>query len=387
LLFSLGFFGSFGHCIGMCGPLAAAFSLAQQNSSKSNPVVFSIYLNCGRILNYTIVGAILGGLGSLIVLSGQLAGIGSIFRQIIVIITGLLLIWSGLSRIDPNLLPNLPILQPIRDRLKAYLDRRISSTASDRSNWKTIFLGILWGSIPCGFLYVAQIKAIETSTWWDGAAAMFAFGLGTTPTMLAVGVSVSHLSREKRNQLYHLGGWIALIIGIITLFRSDAMVDLTGHGSLLLLMLTLIARPLSIWWDKLLLYRRAIGVGAFALAVAHAAHMLNHSLDWNLSSIDFLVTQHRWGIWLGFIALVLMLPAAITSNDRLQRVLGKNWRRIHLLGVPALIFASFHSIAIGSSYLGELVLSWQHWVGAVAIILLTAFVLVFRALIKTELKK
>jgi uncharacterized protein len=376
LLFSLGFLGSFGHCVGMCGPLAVALTLSQQESSKSNPLFFSFYLNLGRVLCYGSVGAVLGGFGSLIIFSSQLAGVGSIFRQTIVVLTGLLLIWCGLNRIDPNLFPNIPIVQPLRSKLKDSLDRTMSRFSTGDRPWKAALFGVLWGLIPCGFLYIAQIKAIEAGDWWRGAATMLAFGLGTMPTMLVVGVSASRLSREKRSQLFRLGGWVTLLIGIITLFRSDAMADVTGHGSLLLLVLALIARPLSPWWDKLLIYRRAIGVGSFILAVAHTAYMLDHSLSWNLSSIDFFIPQHRWGIWTGFIALVLMLPAAITSSDRLQKILGKNWRRIHLLCIPALILATFHSIAIGSSYLGELVLDWQNWsrtifsIGSIAIVLL-----------------
>jgi uncharacterized protein len=380
-IFSLGFFGSFGHCVGMCGPLTVALTLSQRDSPKSNSILFSIYLNLGRILSYGIVGAVLGSLGSLIALSSQLAGVGSVFRQSIVVFTGLLLIWCGLNHINPNLFPKIPIVQPIQSKLKAYLDRlmnRLSNISNNSQGWKAGLLGILWGLIPCGFLYIAQIKAIETSSWWGGATTMLAFGLGTTPMMLAVGVSSSRLSQERRSQLFRLSGWITLIIGILTLFRSDAMVDVTGYGSLLLLMLALIARPLSVWWDKPLLYRRAIGVGSFILAVVHTAHMLDHSLAWNLSSIDFLIPQHRWGILTGFIALGLILPAAITSSDRLQKILGKNWRRIHLFSIPALILATFHSIAIGSDYLGDLVLNWHHWLSAIVLIILTAVVLFVR---------
>jgi DMSO/TMAO reductase YedYZ heme-binding membrane subunit len=50
----------------------------------------------------------------------------------------------------------------------------------------------------------------------------------------------------------------------------------------------------------------------------------------------------------------------LTSFDYWQKVLGKRWRQIHLLTVPAMILAATHAMLIGSSYLGELVLSWDH---------------------------
>ena len=112
--------------------------------------------------------------------------------------------------------------------------------------------------MPCGFLYTAQIKAAQTGNMWMGAATMLAFGLGTFPMMLGVGVSASLFSKDKRSQLFRLGGWVTLAIGVITLLRTgDTMVDYTGHAGLILLMLALIARPISGLWAAPMRYRRA----------------------------------------------------------------------------------------------------------------------------------
>ena len=63
---ALGFLGSFGHCIGMCGPLTVAFALSQEdnNPNSINGWRFHLLLNVGRIISYSLVGAALGGLGS-----------------------------------------------------------------------------------------------------------------------------------------------------------------------------------------------------------------------------------------------------------------------------------------------------------------------------------
>ena len=156
------------------------------------------------------------------------------------------------------------------------------------------------------------------------------------------------------------------------------MVDYTGHTALLLLMLALVARPLSRWWTVPLQYRRLIGVGAFVLAVAHTAHMLDHSLNWNPEAIAFMLPQHRLGtIWV-IIGLLLMLPAAITSSDRLQKSLGKRWRKIHLLTVPALVFAVGHTVMLGSHYLGDLELSFDRKLRAVLVLLACVIILLVR---------
>jgi hypothetical protein len=243
--------------------------------------------------------------------------------------------------------------------------------------WTPALLGAVWGLIPCGFLYAAQIKAAETGNLWRGAATMLAFGLGTMPMMLGVGVSASKLSADKRSQLFRLGGWVTLTIGILTLLRTSDMVDYTGHAALILLMLALIARPISGFYSAPLRYRRAIGVGAYVLALAHTGHMLAHTLQWNFDAINFMLPMHQLAMLAGILALVLMTPAALTSFDRIQSTLGKRWRQIHLLAVPALLLAAIHTVLIGSHYLGQLEGTWENQLrAAIASILVIAVLLV-----------
>jgi len=354
---TLGFLGSFGHCMGMCGPLAVAFSLSdqQENSHWQQQLHFHILLNLGRILSYALVGAGIGALGSVLVASGQMAGIGSELRHWMAIITGVMLIWFGLGQIKPNFLPRIPVLHPL---LQGSLHDRLSAGMVKLSLqprwWTPALLGMTWCLMPCGFLYAAQIKAAETGNLWRGAATMLAFGLGTLPTMLGVGVSTSLVSKDRRSQLFRLGGWVTLTIGVLTLLRTgDTMVDYTGHAALICLVLALIARPISRLWATPLRYRRALGVGAFVLSLAHTAHMMEHSLEWNFAAFSFLPPEYQLGLAAGAVALGLLTPAALTSFDSLQKSLG-NWRQIHLLSVPALLLAAIHTVLIGDHYLGSL---------------------------------
>ncbi len=358
---TLGFLGSFGHCVGMCGPITVAFSLSQkQDNHKGLPLGFHILLNLGRIVSYALVGAGIGALGSVVVAGGQLAGVGSGLRQWMAIFTGVMLIWFGLVQIKPDFLPRLPLLHPITGKLHQRLSAAMTKLSAKPHWWTPALLGGVWGLFPCGFLYAAQIKATETGNLWMGAATMLAFGLGTMPMMVGVGVSASKLSADKRSQLFRLGGWVTITIGILTLLRTDAMVDYTSHAALILLILVLIARPISRFWAQPLRYRRALGVGGYVLALAHTGHMLEHTLQWNFEALSFMLPLHQIGIWSGIVALVLMTPAALTSFDRLQNSLGKRWRQIHLLAIPALMLAVVHTVLIGSHYLGQLEWTWQN---------------------------
>ncbi len=382
LIIALGFLGSFGHCMGMCGPLSVAFSLSnkQETLNWRQQLKFHTLLNLGRMLSYALVGAGIGALGSVLLASGQMAGVGSELRRWMAIITGLMLIWFGLRQIKPDLVPRMPVLHPL---LQGKLHDRLSGgmvKLSLKSRWWTpALLGMTWGLMPCGFLYAAQIKAAETGNLWMGAATMLAFGLGTLPTMLGVGVSASLVSQDKRSQLFRLGGWVTLTIGAITLLRTgNTMVDYTGHAALICLIMALIARPISGLWAAPLRYRRALGVGAFVLSFAHTVHMMEHSLQWNFAAFFFLPPEFQWGIGIGAVALVLMTPPALTSFDFLQKSLGKRWRQIHLLSLPALLLSGIHTVLIGSHYLGSLQLTWGNQLATVLIGIVTLGVLLLR---------
>ncbi|MEI6380055.1 MAG: sulfite exporter TauE/SafE family protein [Cyanobacteriota bacterium ELA615] len=344
LIVALGFVGSFGHCVGMCGPLAVTFSLSQKrNSQLSQQFTFHILLNLGRVLSYTLVGAGIGAVGSIIV-----AGIGSELREYLVKITGIILIWMGLIQIKPKWLPKFPIVHPLlKDGLHQSLSSAMLKLSNSSHQLMPLLLGVVWGLIPCGFLYIAQIKAAETGDIFHGALIMFGFGLGTLPSMLAVGIWGSRLSSSKRSQLFRFGGWLMILMGLVNLQRSgNTMNDLTGYGSVFCLMLALIARPINRIMPALLEYRRLLGVGSFILAVAHTLHMLQHTFNWNFTAIGFMLPEQQVSIFLGLAALLLLLPAACTSFDHLAKRLGKYWRYIHLLSIPALIFGILHIVLI-----------------------------------------
>jgi len=382
LISTLGLFGSFGHCAGMCGPLSVSFALSQQSheqkANQINSFGFHLLLNLGRIISYGLVGIFLGSLGSLFFTNWLRQGMG--------VATGLLLVWLGLSRILSQKSRQIPIIFSFQANLHQTLSLAMNKVATTK-NWLTpLILGLFWGLIPCGFLYVAQIKAVETGSLWQAFLTMLAFGLGTVPVMVSLGVYAARFSADRQNQLYQLGGWITLIIGVLTLLRTQAMIDYTGHSALILLILALVAKPVSLWWTGLLTFRRLIGVGAYILAIAHTFHMLDHSLNWNVQGISFMLPHHQRGLLLGIVALILMTPAALTSSDRWQQILGSSWRKIHLLTVPALILVAIHTIFLGSHYLGELDFTWHNQARAITIALVTCGVVVFRWLVNAPAK-
>ncbi len=156
LVMTLGFLGSFGHCVGMCGPLTVAFSLAQKPLFASfwqKSLVFHCLLNLGRVMSYALVGIGIGALSSILLAGGQLARIESPLRRGVAIATGIMLVWLGLAQIQPGALPRLPLLQ---ESLHQRLSQWMMHFSLHRRWWTPILLGGFWGLMPCGFLYVGS---------------------------------------------------------------------------------------------------------------------------------------------------------------------------------------------------------------------------------------
>src|SRR6266540_6828598 len=96
LAFTTGVLGGFGHCLGMCGPLVASYSLSATPSvaraAHSNLTSHLLY-NTGRITTYGLMGGIMGLTGSFVNVAGRLAGI----QNVVAVIAGIMMLFMGLS--------------------------------------------------------------------------------------------------------------------------------------------------------------------------------------------------------------------------------------------------------------------------------------------------
>ena len=86
---------------------------------------------------------------------------------------------------------------------------------------KALALGALWGWVPCGMVYSVLLAAMLTGSPWSGAAVMLAFGLGTLPALLAIGMAGARLrSWVKARGVRVTCGLIVLAFGVLGLIRA-----------------------------------------------------------------------------------------------------------------------------------------------------------------------
>ena len=92
---------------------------------------------------------------------------------------------------------------------------------------------------------------------------------------------------------------------------------------------------------NLLRFRRLTGLLAFFYAVMHLGSYLALDLQFDISIFWRDVTRRPF-IILGMVALVLLLPLAVTSNRISMRGLKRNWKRLHRLVYVAAVLAGIH---------------------------------------------
>lgn len=132
----------------------------------------------------------------------------------------------------------------------------------------------------------------------------------------------------------------------IDIYSYGEVIHHTGDFSVQLLIVTLAATPLRLVLPKLELSRwlmrrrRDFGVASFAYAALHLIVYVLRKLDPNL----MLLEAKDLGMLAGWVALLLFIPLAVTSNDVSLRLLRRGWRTLHKLVYPAAVLALLHWI-------------------------------------------
>jgi len=203
----LGLLGG-GHCLGMCGGLMGALTLAIPPEQRGRRLRLLLAYNLGRILSYASAGLMLG-LAGWAVASSPAALALRVVAALLLIAMGLYLAgwWSGLTRIEALGRGLWRHIQPLASRLLP-----VSSLP------RALLLGALWGWLPCGLVYSTLLWAASQGNAGYSAALMLAFGLGTWPVLLATGLAAERVNALLRRRSVRVaGGVLVMLFGIWTM--------------------------------------------------------------------------------------------------------------------------------------------------------------------------
>jgi sulfite exporter TauE/SafE len=200
----------------MCGGIVTALSLGlpQQPFAGKTRWRYLLAYNLARIASYTLAGALFGGVGWLAANWSGLHQVQLLLRvtaAAFMIVLGLYLggWWQGLALLEraggvvwTRLEPLGRRFLPVRTPVQAFL------------------LGLVWGWLPCGLVYSVLIWSVATADPWYGAALLLCFGLGTLPSLLAMGLLAERLSARVRDpRVRRLAGALVIGFGLFALFQ------------------------------------------------------------------------------------------------------------------------------------------------------------------------
>ncbi|NPA50236.1 MAG: sulfite exporter TauE/SafE family protein [Epsilonproteobacteria bacterium] len=210
---SAAFFGSFGHCLGMCGGIVIAYSSSKidKNWSKKREILAHLLYSFGRVTTYTFLGAIFGYLGGVAQFNGVATGI-------LTIIAGIFMILAGLS-----LIGKIKFLTKLEYSLSSssFYKRAFLYLIKDRSLYSFFLLGLLNGLLPCGLVYFFAVEAASSGSPFWGALIMFIFGISTIPALLGLGIFSSLFTKTSfRSVMINLAALVVVIYGVYTIYRG-----------------------------------------------------------------------------------------------------------------------------------------------------------------------
>lgn len=214
LALTTGIIGGFGHCIGMCGPLVASFTLAGSTGPRPfiSRIAPQVLYNSGRITTYSLIGGVMGLSGSFINVAGKLANI----QNSVAVLAGVIMIVMGVSIMSGG--GNRWIEKHNTSVLRAATGIRASS-----SSLRYFPLGIVLGLLPCGLSYTIFIAAAGTGGLFPGMLTALLFGLGTLPALFVFGAVISSLTASLRIRIYRTGGLLVILMGIYYLYRGISL--------------------------------------------------------------------------------------------------------------------------------------------------------------------
>ena len=209
--FLVGLLGG-GHCAGMCGGIVSAVSLSLPGSRPR--IGFLLAYNFGRITSYGAAGLLAGAIGASSFFLDHVLPVERVLyalASVMLILLGLYLagIWRGVV-----------VLETVGGKLWRQVQPWSKRFLPVRTLPQALALGSIWGWLPCGLVYSVVVAALATGSPWHGGALMLAFGLGTLPALLAMGMAAVRMRAVLRHVwVRRLSGLVVIGFGLLGLWR------------------------------------------------------------------------------------------------------------------------------------------------------------------------
>lgn len=201
------------HCVAMCGGFS--LGLARRGQTARSLQVMLLY-HAGKIFTYLFLGGLAGALG--IAMQGSAGFLNA--QRALSLVAGILLILTGLQTM--GLTPSFNLLPRVTSALWVgpTMGPLLGAFREPNTPLGPFYLGLFNGFLPCGLVYAFTLKATTTGSLAEGMLTMVAFGLGTVPALLALGLSGVWLAPHSQRRLTLASGVLVLVLGAILVMRG-----------------------------------------------------------------------------------------------------------------------------------------------------------------------
>ncbi|MDR1826793.1 MAG: sulfite exporter TauE/SafE family protein, partial [Methylobacteriaceae bacterium] len=168
------------------------------------------------VISYTLVGFVVGALGSVLTFSPMAQGMLKLAAGVFMVIMGV------------NMLGVFPALRRLNPRLPKFLADRVHAGKAGAKS--PLYVGLLNGLMPCGPLQAMQIYALSTGSAVAGAFSMFMFSAGTVPLMFGLGALSSMLGGRFTQKVMTAGATLVVVLGLSMLTQGWMLAGFAGPG-------------------------------------------------------------------------------------------------------------------------------------------------------------
>jgi len=214
--FAMGLFSSL-HCIGMCGSIVGTLTLSlapEIRSNKRTLFPFVLNYNLGRIISYSIAGAIVGIFEFFLTLPFEM---GSYGHRTLQILSAIVMASAGLY--IAGWFPHFAYIEKPGSRLWKFIEPFGRKLIPVTNKFQAFLFGMVWGWLPCGLVYTALALAVTTGNIIHSSLTMLAFGLGTLPAVMGIGIMTEVFTKLSQLQRFrHVVGIIFIIVAILAAF-------------------------------------------------------------------------------------------------------------------------------------------------------------------------
>ena len=188
------------HCIGMCGGI-----MLTQCQKIDRSYIGAAFYNLGRVLSYTVAGAIFGAIGKII-------SYDTAFRSMLFTMCGALVVLIGLR------MWGVPFLRSLSVVLRPPCE--LPSSLRNKAFGRPLIVGLLTGLMPCGALSAMWLLSASSGSASRGMLCMLSFALGTSIPMLIFGTLGALIPKKYNKYVLKLSTVLVVALGLCLMIKG-----------------------------------------------------------------------------------------------------------------------------------------------------------------------